>query len=170
MDTQLNKGNSNFNELPNKQTDIVEEKYSIPLNDNNIIQPIQIVHDEELLRLRNTCFFNSDNKLTGLNLMQNDIDNIDFLTKYEHIERLDLFYNNISDLSPLKSLKNLTHLDLRWNQIEDISIFKELPNLQDINLYGNSEIDINKCNFLHELESPFESLPSFPFMFWRPIG
>lgn len=162
METHCFEKISNLSELPSRKTNSLEIKYFVGINsDLRVIRSnqieVQVVSEEALLREKNTCLFNANNELIGLNLMQNGIHNISFISEFLHLERLDLGHNLISDLSPLRFLNNLTHLDLRGNEVNDLSILKEIHNLRDVNLCKNSITDINEFEFLNELQNIFVS-------------
>jgi hypothetical protein len=167
METHYGEKIGNLRELPSSKTSSVDNKYFITINSgllgirsNRIV--VNVVAEEGLLRHNNTCFFNANNELIGLNLMQNGIHSISFISNFLHLERLDLGNNLFSDLSPIRFLNNLTHLDLRGNEISNLSIMKGMHHLRDVNLCRNIIIDIREFDFLNEHETIFISVSENP--------
>jgi hypothetical protein len=83
--------------------------------------------------------FASDNcgNVTGLNLSDQSLSDIEFLSELSSLECLDLSDNCISQIKCLKNLKNLKKLDLSDNSISDISFLGELKKLEWVNLRNN---------------------------------
>lgn len=70
----------------------------------------------------------------NLSLMNNQISDISFLSKFVNLKFLYLGKNNIVDISPLKNLVKLKQLDLSNNQIVDISPLSILLNIDFLRL------------------------------------
>ena len=70
--------------------------------------------------------------LTGL-----EIESVNFLKYFRHIERLDLSDNHIRNIDSLAGLQGLTHLWLAENEIDDISVLRWLNALELLVLSEN---------------------------------
>jgi hypothetical protein len=75
--------------------------------------------------------------LTGLNLAQNNIDNVFLLKDLIKLETLDLADNDLEDADSLGGLVNLRELDLSGNEIDDVAFLGRLPRLRYVDLTGN---------------------------------
>ena len=105
-----------------------------------------------------TCFFSSGEKLNErvikklisndeckvtlreikkINLSNQKLKDINFLSELPNIEFLDLSNNLISNIKPIKSLGKLKFLNLRNNYIEEINDLKSNKKLEKVLLEGN---------------------------------
>jgi hypothetical protein len=75
--------------------------------------------------------------LTGLNLAQNNLDNVFLLKDLVKLETLDLAENDLEDADALGGLVNLRDLDLSGNEIDDVAFLVRLPRLRYVDLTGN---------------------------------
>ena len=75
--------------------------------------------------------------LTGLNLAQNNIDNLFLLKDLVRLELLDLADNDLEDADALAGVVNLRDLDLSGNEIDDVAFLARLPRLRYVDLSGN---------------------------------
>ncbi|HHZ67396.1 MAG TPA: DUF4339 domain-containing protein [Alphaproteobacteria bacterium] len=71
-------------------------------------------------------------QFTGLNLADNKIRDLDFLTGLKQLTWLILSDNEITDLTPLAELKELKELYLQFNRITDVSPLAELTKLEKL--------------------------------------
>ncbi|QHI35177.1 Internalin-A [Kordia antarctica] len=94
---------------------------------------------------------NKDGKLITLNLSNNRISNIDFLTNLTSLEILDLSENKISNIDALKNLTSLTALNLYQNDISDISALSKLTSLTGLYLSDNQISDLKPLSKLTSL-------------------
>ena len=69
-------------------------------------------------------------QFTGLNLADNKIRDLNFLTGLKQLTWLILSDNEITDLTPLAELKELKELYLQFNRITDVSPLAELTKLE----------------------------------------
>jgi len=102
------------------------------------------------------CQINSidSDKITELNLVNNELTDISGIKLFKNLENLWLNYNKITDISILKNSVNLKVLNLYNNEIKDISFLKDLTDLEWLNL-NNNEIknililkDLKKLKYL----------------------
>lgn len=101
---------------------------------------------------KNEFFLNEKDEVTGLNLIHNELDDINFLELFVHLKYLNLSHNKIKDIKFLKDLVYLEVLLLADNLINDISFFNKLINLKKVNLSLNNISDIYVFNDLKQIE------------------
>src|SRR5690606_27526942 len=101
----------------------LENKYNITLSPYN--------NDYIVTDFRNeNCYELDENKkLIGLNLSENQISDLSFLSNLTSITHLNLSGNDISDITVLSYLIKLTYLNVEENNIKDISPLAELRQL-----------------------------------------
>ena len=75
-------------------------------------------------------------ELTSLNLANNEITELEFLTPLEKLVSLDLSNNQITDITPLAQLKKLRTLHLDNNDIRDFSPLYDLSELTMLTIGG----------------------------------
>ncbi|MBU9713514.1 CotH kinase family protein [Evansella tamaricis] len=92
-------------------------------------------------------------KLKNLNLRGNRLKDIESLANLESLIELNLRDNSIQDISPLSDLIVLRDLNLRYNQITNIEALRNLESLRDrLYLEGNSITDYSPIsNYLKEI-------------------
>ena len=87
----------------------------------------------------NTYSLNSKNEIQKLNLKDNNLGNLDGLSKIKNtVTDLNLGATRIDNIEILSDFKNLVFLDLSTNQIEDINPIKALKKLEY--LYLDNEV------------------------------
>lgn len=89
--------------------------------------------------------------LKTLNLGNNEIVDLEPLSKLINLKSLDLGENEISNIEPLSNLSMLNKLSLNKNHIEDISPLSNLINLEILYLEENRIKDISPLSNLIEL-------------------
>lgn len=92
-------------------------------------------------------------KLTALNLTNNDITDLSALSNLFGLTQLGAGQNSITDIGPLASLTALTALNLSFNNVVDISPLSNLTLLTDLNLQSNAVTDIAALAGLNQLNS-----------------
>ena len=71
----------------------------------------------------------------------------------DKITKLNLYDNELTDISGIKLFKNLEFLDISHNLIKDISILNNLKNLKILILFNNTNINnISSIQYLNNLE------------------
>lgn len=131
--------------------------------DQNTIEAIVVAAN---LHCR-AVFFESDPKITDLNLFSESIESLTPLASLTSLKTLNLADNQVRDLTPLQTLTSLTTLHLTNNRIRDISPLRTLNSLTTLTL-GNWREDpaksylkgcppINESNQIEDI-SPLESL------------
>jgi len=98
---------------------------------------------------------NSD-KITILNLFNNNLTDISGIRLFKNLEILYLGYNEIKDISVLRDLNKLKELYLGTNNIKDISVIEYLKKLKylsiiDLELESDQFKYINFCKNLEKL-------------------
>ena len=91
-------------------------------------------------------------ELTSLNLSDNKISELDFLSSLKKLSSLDLSNNKISDISPLKKLSSIRTLHLDGNEIKD---FSPLYGLDSLSMLTIGDMDIKQS----QLKKLKEELP-----------
>lgn len=91
-------------------------------------------------------------KLQSLSLLNNQITNIDSLQSLVHLKKLYLNNNQITNIDALQSLVHLQHLLLANNQITNINILQYLMHLQILSLDKNNIQDITPLLKLKQLK------------------
>ena len=81
-----------------------------------------------------------------------DLNELPELLECSHLESLDLFDNQISDISFLSNLTQLQELDLSNNQISNISCLSGLTRLKTLDLRHNKIKEVPKFIFELDLE------------------
>ena len=124
-------------------------KYNTEINQDTVeLDLLKKKLGDEGLKLLCSIKFN---KLEQILLEENDIKNVDVLSKNSFgnkIKALDLSTNKISSINVLATLNfpNLNHLFLNNNQITSINVFAKVnfPNLRELNLSSNklNSIDV----------------------------
>ncbi len=110
-----------------------------------LIPDILKIKNLTLLDLRNNNLFDvsflSELKgLTSLYLSSNNLSDVFFLTELKDLASLDLRNNNLSDVSFLTELKGLTSLYLGGNNLSDVSFLTELKDLAYLDLRNNPNL------------------------------
>lgn len=130
---------------------------TVPVNAQTVvIQGYEIKTDiTELYLIGYKTYFShidSDNKY----LLDEPLDDLEFISHFENLTTLEIFQNNISDLSPLSTLVNLKRLNLGGNPISDLSPLSNLTNLEELELRWNSQITnlspLSKCKNLKRID------------------
>lgn len=124
-----------------------ENTYS--LNSKNEIQKLNL-KDNNLGNLDGLSKIK--NTVTDLNLGATRIDNIEILSDFKNLVFLDLSTNQIEDINPIKALKKLEYLYLDNNKINKIPELN-LPNLHELWLYSNNIEDISNLKLSLNLYS-----------------
>lgn len=119
------------------------------------IKLTQLIEDDsefskvEFYKNENTYSLNSKNEVQKLNLKDNNLGNLDGLSKVKNsITHLNLAATRIDTIEKLSNFKNLIYLDLSTNNIEDINPIKGLKKIEYLYL------DNNKINKIPELNLP----------------
>ena len=158
-----------------KSKKIVKEKKKRNLNyipDNNLeqVQVLRIVDQNDIdfkqisklpnlikLNLGNNdiktlSFLTNLEKIKWLWLRDNQIDDINYLSRLRHLVWLDISGNNIKDISPLTNLNHLEVLYLNDNQIKNLRPLLSLPKLKKLRVWNN---DLNSEDFavINKLQS-----------------
>jgi Leucine-rich repeat (LRR) protein len=95
--------------------------------------------------------------LDFLRLNHNLLKTIEGLENFTRLKRLEIGSNKITKISGLNTLKNLDTLILRWNAIEKIEGLEELTNLRTLQLHGNQIPSIEGLDSLEKLEELYLS-------------
>jgi internalin A len=90
--------------------------------------------------------------LKQLYLNDNNIIDIFGLAMLHNLEDLDLFGNYIVDISPLSKLINLKKIDLSFNKINRLYPLKKLNNLQRLRLTHNNVSDVSSLVKLEKVQ------------------
>jgi internalin A len=80
--------------------------------------------------------------LQWLIITSSQLNSVDHLSKLERLTELDLYNNNIADIKALENLRGLLRLGLCSNKITDISPLKRLDRLEVLSLTDNRVNDI----------------------------
>ncbi len=80
--------------------------------------------------------------LDTLLVNNNEINNLDEISKVSKLNKLEIMSNKIRDISPLANLKNLQWLNLSDNKIKDISTLSSMLDLLSLKLAGNEIRDV----------------------------
>lgn len=75
--------------------------------------------------------------LRMLNLSNNCLKDVSFLTPLTNLKILNMKNNSVEDVTPLKHLIKLTNLNMRNNCFKDASPLMSLTNLTDLSISGN---------------------------------
>jgi internalin A len=121
-----------------------------------ILRKIQPVDFSKINRL---------NRITELDLSENEIVDISFLKEMSQLTHLTISRNNITNIASIEFLNKLIFLDLNQNSIDDVSPLKDLKKILKLNLSNNkledirplaNLININKLylhdNFINDIE------------------
>lgn len=93
--------------------------------------------------------------LEVLDLSDNHLDNLDFVSTLRGLKKINLSNNSITNLDPVITNEELTHLDLSGNGIEDISKLQYLHKIKELDLSDNNIKSINALSSSYSLESLF---------------
>lgn len=126
--TNLDKEHANFHNLP-----------VIPLGFGKFILKLDNQNIDSLEGLEQIL---ADERIVGIDLTDNNIKDLDYLNDIDpdllnKLEYLKLTNNQISDVEPLTKCANLQFLCLKKNKILDIAPLRECRNLKNLNLSGN---------------------------------
>lgn len=93
--------------------------------------------------------------LNSLDLSNNQIKEIPSLLfkNLDQLQSLQLRNNYLKDISFLSTSTNLQRLDLSWNKVEDITVLQHLPNLQKLDISDNKIQDFAVVSCLKKLKS-----------------
>lgn len=135
-------------------------------NDNKHIKPVEILELEKIIRksitpkskheyfsedtLSTECLYVYENNITTLKLVNCNIQNLDFLKKFQQVEDLQLDDNLIRDITVLSTLVNLKSLGISDNLVQDISPLTKLLKLESL-FVGNNPI--NNIELISEITS-----------------
>jgi hypothetical protein len=117
------------------------------------------------IRGKQYCTLLTELDLSGMNLQNEDIIPLKYMT---NLETLILRSNQISNITPLSNLINLDILWLINNKISDVTPLSDLKNLTALNLSFNEIIDITPLSDLMALEAL--SLDGNPITDWSPVA
>ncbi|MEM7370210.1 MAG: leucine-rich repeat domain-containing protein [Bacteroidota bacterium] len=87
--------------------------------------------------------------LTG----QDQLDNLEPLSKMTQLKELNLSGTNVYDLVPLRNLTRLESLDISYSQIDDLSPLKFAIGLKDLNISNSPLLDLTPLTFFPQLKS-----------------
>ena len=90
--------------------------------------------------------------LVTLDITNNNVFDISFLTNLEFLVNLYAGANNIFDISPLSEKTSFKQLYLQWNSLSDIAALENLNNLTHLSLGINSINDISVAADMLQLE------------------
>jgi len=82
-------------------------------------------------------FLKTVNKMTNLDITDNDVTSISFVANMNDLITLDLNYNKVSDISSLKNKKKLVEVYMHQNQVKDISVLATCVKLEKVNISYN---------------------------------
>lgn len=108
--------------------------------------------------------------LITLNLGNNNLENVFFLSSFRNLEYLNLESNKFNDIIPLFELRNLKVLDLSFNRFDNLHIIRSFKKLKILNLAdtGIDNIDfakhlklINKLNLSYNQIEDISALQDF---------
>lgn len=89
--------------------------------------------------------------LIYLDLSNNNISNLKYISKLSNLNTLKLSNNNIKSTSGIDSLNMLMYLDLSNNDISNISSIENLEHLKSLNLSNNNVSSISSIENLNKL-------------------
>jgi len=98
-------------------------------------------------KLADISFLSKIIGLTNINLSQNILKDISILSELQNLTSLNLSYNNLNNLDSLKKIPKLISLDLSYNQLDDITFLGELKNIELLNLRETSKRKIKLEDF-----------------------
>jgi len=124
---------------------IIEKEYKI------ILKEVSTEQDISGYKFRNTYQLNTDGKVVGLSLSNNQFTEIKNLAELKQLSKLNLSYNKITEIKSLEELKNLSELNLAGNQITEIENLEELLHLSELDLSGNQITEIKNLEELQHL-------------------
>ena len=75
--------------------------------------------------------------LKDKNLTSNDLDEFEI---FSNLFAIDLSNNNITDIEKLTKIKNINSIYLNNNNVTDVSVLKDLANLESLHLSGNKNV------------------------------
>jgi len=90
--------------------------------------------------------------LRSLDLSNNNIEDIAYLSRLDKLNLLDLSYNQIKDISPIENKKSIETLYLNNNSISDISTLKTLNDITHLYLSKNRISNISPLNYMENLQ------------------
>ena len=93
--------------------------------------------------------------LEKLNLSDNNLDNLDFLSTITTLKEIDLSYNQISNLDAVIGNEELEILNLSNNKISELSKLQYLHKIKKLDLSNNELTSINALSSSYSLESLF---------------
>ncbi len=82
-----------------------------------------------------------------------DIENVESLTIFVHLETLKLDNTGITDIIPVTGLKRLKHLSITNSPLWDIAGLASMKQLESLNLQNTSVEDLYPLSGLHQLQS-----------------
>ncbi|CAL6050265.1 leucine-rich_repeat-containing protein [Hexamita inflata] len=89
--------------------------------------------------------FVCNEKLTSLNVSQNNLKSLNGLGNVQNLASLDASGNNLESVSDLADLTDLTELNISFNSIKSVQCLNRLQKLVYFNLMSNKVIDIEVC-------------------------
>lgn len=113
---------------------------------------ITLTARQNVWEYRNAYFLNQDNEVIGLNLSRNRIVEINWLEKFDKLQKLDLSANQIIKINGLENLRHLQVLSLFDNSITEISGLDNLVELRELYLDANKITEIKGLETLKNLE------------------
>lgn len=108
---------------------------SLNLENNHLVSETDQIETLSSIKVLKT--FDS---LQELNLANNQIRDLYYLSRLKNLRSLNLSGNQITEIEFLEDLVQLRKLNLRNNKIEDLSPIKDLVNLTYLNLHTNEDI------------------------------
>lgn len=90
-------------------------------------------------------------QLEGIDISQNNLKDISFLSKYKNLTLVAAADNGIEDIRPLGQLPNLKFLVLSNNKISDLSPLASLHQLQELHIDNNQITDLSPVSHKESL-------------------
>jgi Leucine-rich repeat (LRR) protein len=159
--------NAIFKDRLQKETNIIENVYSIDLSVSNLEKiPDNL---DKFINLKSLDL--SDNKirkiekldkcvnLTRLNLSNNKIDIMEGLDKLTDLKILKINNNYIFNMKGIHRCRKLMNIDLKFNKIKIISYLNNFPDLIKFNVEGNFiQYSSHDLKFFDEIQSDISTL------------
>lgn len=96
-------------------------------------------------------------QLKNLSLINNDLDEIDWIYELEKLETLNIQNNHIKDISPLKNASTIKNLFIGFNEIKDLTPIRNLKALKALVIYDNPISDFSPLTECDALQLVFLS-------------
>ncbi|CAL6063051.1 leucine-rich_repeat-containing protein [Hexamita inflata] len=95
--------------------------------------------------------FVCNEKLTSLNVSQNNLKSLDGLGNVQNLASLDVSGNHLESVSELADLTDLTELNISFNAIKSVQCLNRQTKLVYFNLMSNKVMDIEVCMKMENL-------------------